>query len=66
MTKSMLKRGDDCNAYLIHACRQPQIVERSEWEHTKQELLANTVAFISCRRRLTKVLAGATRGGKRK
>jgi hypothetical protein len=60
----MLKRGDDCNAYLIHACRQPQIVERSEWEHTKQELLANTVAFISCRSRLTIILVGAAKGEK--
>ena len=29
-----------------------------------KELSANTVAFISCRRRLTKVLAGAARGEK--
>ena len=27
-----------------------------------QELSANTVAFISCKNRLTKVLAGAARG----
>ena len=30
--------------------------------HYKIELSANTVAFISCRHRLTKVLAGAARG----
>ena len=29
-----------------------------------KELSANTVALISCRRRLTKVLAGAARGEK--
>ena len=31
-----------------------------------EELSANTVAFISCRRRLTKVSAGATKGEERK
>jgi hypothetical protein len=33
------------------------------WRQDEYEKLsANTVAFISCRRRMTKVLAGAARG----
>ena len=36
--------------------------DRSWWKWMYSELSANTVAFISCRGTLTKVLAGAARG----
>ena len=62
--KNKLKRGQKCDIYLTHVCRQPWSVERSERTQRKQELSANTVAFTSCRSRLTIMLACAGRGEK--
>ena len=48
----MLKRREKYDTYLTHVCREP-----SEKIKYKIELSGNTVAFISCRSRLTKVVS---------
>jgi hypothetical protein len=48
-------RMEDCDTYLTHVCSGAEPGENIKY---KIELSANTVAFISCRSRLTKVLAG--------
>ena len=58
----MLKRREESDTYLTHACRHPCSRDSLEKKMKNEELSANTVAFISYRRRLTKVLAGAARG----
>jgi hypothetical protein len=49
----MLERREECDTYVC-----------SREVKYRIELSANTVAFISCRSRLTKVLAGDDRGEK--
>ena len=55
----MLERREECDAYLTHVCRHQCSVHGEEIK----ELSANTVTFINCSSRLTKVLAGATGEG---
>ena len=57
----MLKRREEFDTYLSHVCRHHRSGENSEKIKYKIKLSANTVAFISCRSRLTKVLGAATR-----
>ena len=54
----MLKRREECNTYLTHVYRHHWCRENPVKRYNIK-LSANTVAFISCRLRLTKVLAGA-------
>ena len=57
-----LKRREECDIYLTHVCRT-SLEQREPGEKMKyEELSANTMAFINCRHRLTKVLADAARG----
>ena len=56
----MLKRRDECDTYLTHVCRH-HWSRKPDKKMKYKELSANTVAFISCRRRLSKVLAGVAR-----
>jgi len=60
--KNTNNRRKECDIYLTQVCRYLCSVERSRWKHKDQELSANTVVFVSCRNRLTIVLAGAIRG----
>ena len=55
----MLTRRKESDTYLTETSLQWR--EPSEKIRYKVELSANTVAFVSCRSRLTKVLVGAPR-----
>ena len=57
----MLKRKKECDIYLTNVCRHRWSRENPV-KRSNIELSANTVAFISCRCRLIKVLAGVPRG----
>ena len=57
--KKFVKRS---HTYLTHVCRLLQSVESPERADRKQKLSANTVALISCRSRLTIMLADVARG----
>ena len=59
-TKTWLKGKSD--TYLTQVCKLLQSIENLERIHKKPELSANIVAFISCRSRLTLMLAGAPGG----
>ena len=61
MTKNRLKRGENSDIYLIHACRMLQSIKSPERTFKKQEDSVNTVAFISCSR-LTTMPADGTMG----
>jgi len=56
-----VKRWKEYDSYLTHVCGDRWIKENpvKRWNI---ELSVNTVTFISCRCRLTKLLAGVTRG----
>ena len=56
--KRMLKRGEGSDTYLTHVCRMLQSVDGLERMDKKLELSVNSVDFISCRSRLTVLLAG--------
>jgi hypothetical protein len=60
----VLKRKEECDTYLTHVCRHHWSGKSPVKRGKYKELSANTVAFIRCRRSLTKVLAGAARGEK--
>jgi hypothetical protein len=59
----MLKRREESDTYLNNVCRHPHSGEPGE-KFKYEELSVNTTAFFSYRWRLTKLLAGATRGKK--
>ena len=58
--KKVKKKGEKV-WHLPDTYLQLQIIDKWKRTHRKWELSANTVAFISCRSRLTIMLAGATR-----
>jgi hypothetical protein len=59
----MLKRREKYNIYVTHVCRHHHSGENPLKKiNYKIELSASTMAFISCKHRVTKVLAEATRG----
>ena len=60
MIKNILKRREESDTYQTRVCRLSG-GDRSQWKWIYKELSVNTVAFFSCRGRLTKVLAVATR-----
>ena len=60
--RNILKWRKEHDTYLTHICKHRWSRQIMMKVDTFLELSASTVAFISCRGRLTKVLAGATRG----
>ena len=60
--KKKLKRGERTDTYLMLVCRLLQSIERLERIYKKTRAFSQHVAFISCRSRLTIMLAGTARG----